>query len=82
MPAEVLKLLAWSTPALIGGTLAGIWLYRRLGQHNYRRLLLLMVLAAGGCCWAVRWALVDLDRGHGALSPVNRRPYGRHRAIG
>jgi uncharacterized membrane protein YfcA len=47
MTAEVLRLLAWSTPALMGGTLAGIWLYRRLGEHDYRRLLLLLVMAAG-----------------------------------
>lgn len=44
---EVLILLLWSTPALLGGTLAGIWLYRRLGEHDYRRILLVMVLAAG-----------------------------------
>jgi hypothetical protein len=45
--APIMRLLLWSTPALLRGTLAGIWLYRRLGEHDYWRILLVMVLGHG-----------------------------------
>jgi uncharacterized membrane protein YfcA len=39
--------LLWSLPVLLGSGLAGSWLYRRLGEHDYRRLVLVLVLLAG-----------------------------------
>jgi uncharacterized membrane protein YfcA len=44
---EVLHWLAWGLPPLLAGTLAGIALYRRLGEHDYRRLTLVIILVAG-----------------------------------
>ncbi len=44
---EVLHWLSWGLPPLAGATLLGIYLYRRLGEHDYRRLTLLIILAAG-----------------------------------
>lgn len=34
-------------PVLLLGTLAGAWLYRRLGEHNYRRLTFVLILITG-----------------------------------
>jgi len=39
--------LGWSLPSLVIGTLLGITLYRRLGEHDYRRITLLVILVAG-----------------------------------
>lgn len=47
MTGQVLSLLLWSLPVLLGSGLAGSWLYRRLGEHDYRRLVLVLVLLAG-----------------------------------
>lgn len=47
LTATVWWLALWSLPALLAGALAGAGLYRRLGEHDYRRLVLLLVLAAG-----------------------------------
>jgi hypothetical protein len=44
---EVLHWLWWSLPTLAAGTLVGILLYRRLGEHDYRRLTLAIILGAG-----------------------------------
>jgi uncharacterized membrane protein YfcA len=44
---EVLRWFLWSTPVLLLGTLTGIWLYRRVGEHGYRRLTYGLVLAMG-----------------------------------
>ncbi len=44
---EVLPWMGWGLPPLVGGTLAGILLYRRLGEHDYRRLALLIILVGG-----------------------------------
>jgi uncharacterized membrane protein YfcA len=43
----VLTWLAWCMPALGIGTLTGIFLYRRLGEHNYKRLTFSMILLTG-----------------------------------
>lgn len=45
--AEVLGLFLWSTPSLLVGTLLGAWLYRRLGEHDYRRLTFALALVTG-----------------------------------
>jgi uncharacterized membrane protein YfcA len=47
MTGEVLALLLWSLPVLLVSALAGGWLYRRLGEHDYRRVVLVLVLLAG-----------------------------------
>jgi uncharacterized protein len=44
---EVLFLYLWNTPTLLAGTLAGAWLYGRLGEHDYRRLVFALVLVTG-----------------------------------
>ena len=44
---EVLRLLLWSAPTLVLGALAGLWLYRRLGNYGYQRLVLALILATG-----------------------------------
>lgn len=44
---EVLGWFAWSIPMLIAGTRTGILLYRRLGQHDYRRLTFVLILVTG-----------------------------------
>ncbi len=44
---DVLRWFLWSTPMLLLGTLTGIWLYRRLGEHGYRQLTYGLVLAMG-----------------------------------
>lgn len=43
----ILALYLWCTPTLLLGTLAGTRLYRRLGEHDYRRLVFALVLATG-----------------------------------
>jgi uncharacterized membrane protein YfcA len=43
----VLELTLWALPALLGGALAGVWLYRRLGEHDYRRMVFALVLLTG-----------------------------------
>jgi len=45
--ADVLRWLLWSTPLLFAGTLTGVWLYRRLGEHNYQRVTFGLILATG-----------------------------------
>ncbi len=47
LTGQVLVLALWSLPVLLGGALAGGRLYRRLGEHDYRRLVLALVLLAG-----------------------------------
>ena len=44
---DVLLWLWWGLPPLVGGTLLGILLYRRLGERDYRRLTLVIILVAG-----------------------------------
>jgi len=44
---EVLHWLGWGLPSLIVGSLTGIFLYRRLGEHDYRRLTLVIIFGAG-----------------------------------
>lgn len=44
---DVLTWFLWSTPMLLAGTLAGVFLYRRLGERDYRRLTFLIILATG-----------------------------------
>jgi hypothetical protein len=44
---DVLGLLLWCALPLILGALAGAWLYRRLGQHGYRRFVFALLLAMG-----------------------------------
>lgn len=46
MTSAVLLLLPWCLPALLVGSLTGVALYRRLGAHDYRRLVFSLVLAA------------------------------------
>jgi uncharacterized membrane protein YfcA len=45
--AEVLRLLLWAAPTLVLGTLAGLRLYARLGNHGYQRLVFGLILATG-----------------------------------
>jgi len=44
---EVLQWLLWSAPLLVLGTLTGIFLYRRLGDRDYKRLTFALILATG-----------------------------------
>ena len=44
---EVLQWLLWSAPFLATGTLAGIHLYRRLGERNYKQITFMLILATG-----------------------------------
>jgi uncharacterized membrane protein YfcA len=44
---EVLGWFLWSIPVLVVGTQAGVLLYRRMGQHDYKRLTFLLILAIG-----------------------------------
>lgn len=44
---EILALWLLCLPALLGGTLVGIGLYRKLGAHDYRRLVYALVLVTG-----------------------------------
>jgi hypothetical protein len=44
MTSAVMGLLPWCLPALLAGSLAGVALYRRLGAHDYRRLVFSLVL--------------------------------------
>ena len=44
LTGAVLLLALWSLPSLLTGALAGVWLYRRLGEHDYRRLVYALVL--------------------------------------
>lgn len=44
----ILHLFLWSAPPLLAGTLAGAWLYRRLGERGYHRLTFMLLLATGG----------------------------------
>ena len=44
---EVLQWLLWSAPFLAAGTLAGIHLYRRLGERNYKQITFVLILATG-----------------------------------
>jgi uncharacterized membrane protein YfcA len=37
-------LLPWCVPALLAGSLTGVALYRRLGAHDYRRMVFSLVL--------------------------------------
>lgn len=46
MTTAVLVLLPWCLPALLVGSLTGVALYRRLGAHDYRRLVFSLVLGA------------------------------------
>jgi len=45
--AEVLRWLLWISPPLFLGTLGGAFIYRRLGEHNYKRLTFLLILITG-----------------------------------
>jgi uncharacterized membrane protein YfcA len=47
MTAPLFGLLLLCLPPLLLSSLAGAWLYRRLGEHDYRRLVFSMVLATG-----------------------------------
>jgi len=47
MTAPVFGLFGWCLPALLAGAVLGAWLYRRLGEHDYRRLVLGLVLTTG-----------------------------------
>jgi uncharacterized membrane protein YfcA len=44
---RVLHRFLWSTPLLLAGTLGGARIYRRLGEHNDRRLTFGLILATG-----------------------------------
>jgi len=44
---DALTWFLWSLPTLLGGTFAGVFLYRRLGERDYRRLTFLIILATG-----------------------------------
>lgn len=44
---QVLTYLAWFAPALFAGTLAGVWLARRVDDEAFRRLTLIVVIATG-----------------------------------
>lgn len=44
---DVLRWFLWSTPMLLAGTLTGACMYRRLGEHNYKRLTFGLILATG-----------------------------------
>lgn len=47
LTGRVLMLVLWALPALLGGALAGAWLYRRLGEHDYRRVVFVLILLTG-----------------------------------
>ncbi|NEX17859.1 MAG: hypothetical protein C1943_14880 [Halochromatium sp.] len=42
---SVFALLLWCLPALLIGSMLGVVLYRRLGVHDYRRLVFSLLLA-------------------------------------
>jgi uncharacterized membrane protein YfcA len=44
---EVLRWFLPSVPMLLAGTLSGAWIYRRLGEHDYRRITFGLILATG-----------------------------------
>ena len=44
---EVLQWLFWSAPFLALGTLAGIFLYHRLGDRDYKRITFMLILVTG-----------------------------------
>jgi uncharacterized membrane protein YfcA len=44
MTQAVMLMLPWCLPALLAGSLTGVALYRRLGAHDYRRLVFSLVL--------------------------------------
>lgn len=44
---QVATYLLWFSPALLVGTLAGMWLARRVDEQAFRRLTLLVVIATG-----------------------------------
>lgn len=45
LTAPVFGLLLWCLPALLAGSMLGVALYRRLGAHDYRRLVFSLLLA-------------------------------------
>lgn len=45
--ADVLRWFLWCTPLLLLGAQTGVWMYRRLGDHHYRRLTHGLILATG-----------------------------------
>jgi uncharacterized membrane protein YfcA len=45
LTVPVFGLLLWCLPALLAGSLLGVALYRRLGAHDYRRLVFSLLLA-------------------------------------
>jgi uncharacterized membrane protein YfcA len=45
--AHVLRWFLWAAPTLLFGALTGLFLYRRLGDHQYRRLTFVLVLVSG-----------------------------------
>ena len=44
---QVVTYLLWLSPALLAGTLAGMWLARRVDEEAFRRLTLVVVIATG-----------------------------------
>ncbi len=44
---ETMKLYALALPALIAGILCGIWLYGKLDDASFRRVILILLLASG-----------------------------------
>jgi uncharacterized membrane protein YfcA len=44
---RVLELALWCLPALLAGSVLGIALYQRLGQHDYRRMVFGLITAMG-----------------------------------
>ncbi len=44
---ETMKLYAWALPALIVGVGCGIWLYGKLDDAAFRRVILILLLASG-----------------------------------
>jgi uncharacterized membrane protein YfcA len=58
--ASVLELALWCLPTLLVGSIVGIVLYRRLGQHDYRRMVFGLITIMGAAM-LVRLVLAGLS---------------------
>jgi uncharacterized protein len=45
--AETMKLYAFALPAVVAGAGCGIWLYGKLDDAAFRRIILMLLLASG-----------------------------------
>ena len=48
MSQEYARVLLWALPGAIAGTFIGARVYRRLDDHRFDRLVMLLLLVAGG----------------------------------